>query len=115
MKVIEEKIGNATILVQALDEELEIIGKKQEGRSTHVTGVNDKLQEAYKEIKVAIRSIAQDIGQELSEIKETTCPKQVEMEFNMGISLKAGPIWLLSGSGNYGLKIKMIWSLHAEK
>ena len=90
---------------------MEIIGENRGGRATQPTGIGDDIQATYKKVKSMIKNVAEDIGDELASIQATARPKQVEMEFNVGISAQAGPVWVLSGTGEYGLKIKMTWEL----
>ena len=111
MQAIRETVGNATILIQTMDDDLRIIGETQDIRSTDLTGIEDQMKVAYTRVKSFIKEIAEDIGTELKDIRTSARPKQVEMEFNMGISAQAGPIWILSGKGEYGLKVKMVWEL----
>ncbi len=115
MKVIRETIGNTTILIQAMDDDLEIVEETQGGRATTLTGIEEEVQTTYAKVKSAIKDIAEDIGAELRNIRAPARPKQVEMEFNVGISAQAGPIWILSGKGEYTLKVKMTWELEADE
>lgn len=111
MKVIKESIGNTTVLIQTIEEDLLVVGKSQGGRATQLTGITDNVKAAYSNTKSLIKSIAEDIGNELESIQGMARPKQVEMEFNIGISAQAGPVWILSSKGDYGLKVKMTWEL----
>jgi hypothetical protein len=115
MKAIRETIGSTTMLIQTMDGDVEIVGETQGGRSTQLTGIEDQLEVAYTNVRSAIKDIAEDIGAELENIRASARPKQVEMEFNMGISAQAGPVWILSGKGEYGLKVKMTWELKADE
>ncbi len=109
MKVIRETIGTTTVLIQTMDDELEIIGEEQEGRATQPTGIEDKLKEAYAKTRSVIKDIAEDIGTELVALNAAARPKQLQMEFNVGISAEVGPVLVLSGKGEYGFKVNMIW------
>ena len=109
MKVIAETIGSTTVLIQTMDDELEIIGEERGGRATQLTGVEDKLMEAYARTRTMIKSVAEDIGTELAELNAAARPKQLQMEFNVGISAQVGPVLILSGKGEYGFKVNMTW------
>ena len=98
-----------------MEDNLVIVGESRGGRATQLTGVQDDVKEAYNKAKLMIKSIAQDIGEELESISNRARPKQVEMEFNIGISAQVGPVWILSGKGEYGLKVKMIWELTSNE
>jgi len=115
MKAIKETIGNTTILIQAIEEDLDIIGETASGRATELTGVEDQLKEAYSKTKLVINAIAEDIGAHLKKIRSSVRPDEVEMEFSIGISAQAGPIWILSGKGETGLKVTMTWELEKDE
>lgn len=114
MKAVKETIGNVTILIQMVDEDLEIVGESQSGYATRPTGIADEIKDAYAKAKLVIRNIAEDIGAELKSLHANARPKEVEMEFNMGLSAQAG-VWILSGTGDYALKVKMTWELGANE
>ena len=114
MKVIKENIGGVSVLIETIDEELLVVGEKQGVRATQQTGLSDDVKAAYTKAKSIIKNIAEDIGKELESIQEMARPKQVEMEFNIGISAQAGPVWILTSKGDYGLKVKMTWDLSVD-
>lgn len=117
MKVIKENINNTTIFIEALDESIEMIGETAQGRATQPTGVAKEAKEAkdfYNKVKSIIRHIAEDIGVELENINTPGCPKQMEIEFNLGLSTRIGPVWL-SGSGDSALKVKMVWEIEKHE
>lgn len=109
MRAVSTTIGDTEVLIEALEDELEILGAVRGGRATQTTGVvEDELRHAYEKAKSTIKEMAQDIGQELRQLTTTARPKQVELEFNMGFSASAG-VWVVSGKGDCGLKVKMTW------
>lgn len=114
MKVIKETIGNVNILIQTMDNDLEVINETQEGPAIIDTSIEDKLQEIYTKAKLVIRNMAEGIGSELVKIAPLPRPKQVELEFTMGISAQAG-IWILSSGGEHTLAVKMIWELAGDE
>lgn len=109
MRVIVEKIGNTTVLLETFEEDLELLNVSDEGRSTQLTGIEDRISTAYADVKTLIKTIAEDIGTEIKNASSDVRPQQIEMSFNIGISAQAGPVWILSGRGEYALKVKMIW------
>lgn len=111
MKAIKETIGNTTIIIQTLEDDLEIIGGDHIGRDTQLTSTEDQLKDAYGKVKAMINVIAEDMGTQLRDIQSRVGPKEVEVEFNIGISAQAGPIWILGGKGEAGLKVTMTWEL----
>lgn len=111
MKVIEETIGSTPVLIQTMDDELEIVGGEQGGRATQLTGIEDKIKDAYVQTKSVIKEFAQDVGAELAEIRTTARPKEVQMEFNIGISAQYGAILVFGGKGETGMKVTMTWEV----
>ena len=114
MKVLREKINNTTIFIEALDENIEMIGDSDQGRATQLTGIEDEVKEFYGKVKSIIRYIAEDIGAELENVNTPGHPKQMEMEFNLGLSAQLGPVWL-GGSGQSALKVKMVWEITGDE
>jgi hypothetical protein len=110
MKAVLAAIGGAEVLIEVLDDEVEVLGAVRPGRATQTTGVTEDLRQAYAKAKLAISEMAKDMGQELRQLAAATRPKQVELEFNMGFSATAG-VWVVSGKGDCGLKVKMTWQL----
>ena len=116
MKAIKDKVGNVTVLIQTLDDELEVVGSESEPKIIE-TSISEKVQSIYSEIKSTITNIADDIGAELNNLGKKTKPSQVEMEFNVGVSSegKAGidkiVVLGVSAKGEYAFKVKMIWDL----
>lgn len=109
MKAVQETIGNSTVLIQTLDDELEVLNADQGGPDLVDTGIEEKLQEAYAKAKSVIKNIAEDIGGGLNTLNAETRPKQLEIEFNMGLSSEA-KAWVLGAKSNCGLKVKMVWA-----
>ncbi len=112
MKVISGK--KDTIFLESIDEKIEIVGEIEKGRATKLTGVDDKLKETYRKIKTTIKTIAEDIGADLKNINEDNRPKEVEMEFNIGVSSQIGPILVVIGKGDCSFKVKMKWELSKD-
>ena len=116
MKAIKDKVGNVTVLIQTLDDELEVVGSESEPKIIE-TSISEKVQSIYSEIKSTITNIADDIGAELNKLGKKTKPSQVEMEFNVGVSSE-GKVGIdkivvlgVSAKGEYAFKVKMIWDL----
>ena len=114
MKVVKDTIGNTTVFIQALDDDLQVLGEAQVGRVTRPTGIEDELVDIYAKLKSVIRSIAEDIGTEVKSINADSRPKEVEMEFNMSLSAQVGA-WVVSGKGDSALKIRMMWDIGTEE
>jgi len=114
-KLIEENVGNTFILIQTIDDDLEIIGEEKGGRATQLTGIEDRILNAYGQTRTAIKEFAQDIGAELAKIPPSARPKQIEIEFNIGVSANYGPIFVFGGSGEAGLKVTMTWELGKDE
>lgn len=111
MKTIRETIGNASILIQMIEDyELEVVNETQEGPNIIDTGVEEEVKEAYSKAKAIIKGFAEDIGTELETVRTNARPKQMEIEFNMGLSAQAG-VWILGVKNDYVLKVKMTWEL----
>ena len=108
MKVIQETIGETTVFIQSFDEELEVIDTMGGGRATQVTGIKEGVRDAYKKLKSAITDIAKDISTDMRRIGAADRPKSLEIEFNVGISAQAGPVFLVGG-GESSFKVTMNW------
>lgn len=108
MKVIQETVGDTTVLIQSLDEELEVIDISDGGRATQVTGVKEEVRDIYKKLKSAITDIAKDISTDMRRIGVEDRPKTLGIEFNVGISAQAGPVFLVGG-GESSFKVTMSW------
>lgn len=106
MRVIKETIGDTTVFIQSIDDELEVVG--EEGRATRVTGIDESVKKAYKKLKSTITGIAKDISTDMRRIGAEDRPRNLEIEFNVGVSAEAGPVFLVGG-GNAGFKVKMVW------
>ncbi len=110
MKVVKDKIGNADILIQTLETELDIVNAEPDGPQLVDTGLEEDIKDAYGAAKTVIKEIAADIGADLNTLPAEARPKDVEMEFHLGFSAGAN-IWVLSGQGEYAFKVKMTWQL----
>jgi hypothetical protein len=114
MKAVKETIGNTSVLIQTMDEELEVIGAPQEGPDIVDTGIEEEIKEAYAKAKAVIKGIAEDIGTELNTLQAEARPKQMEIEFNLGLSAQAR-VWIVGAKTEYALKVKMTWEPGASK
>lgn len=106
MRVIQETIGDTTVFIQSIEDEVEIIGG--EGRATQETRIGEEVKKAYKKLKSTITGIAKDVSTDMRRIGAEDRPKNLEIEFNVGVSAEVGPVFL-AGGGNTGIKIKMTW------
>lgn len=82
MKVLQNTIGGTHIYIQAIDDDLDIIGKAQTGHATQPTGIEERLTDAYTRLKSVLRGIAEDISSEIIGINIANRPKELQMEFN---------------------------------
>jgi hypothetical protein len=82
MKAISAKVDNTTILIEAVTESVEILGKPVAGRQTKTTGIDDRALDAYKDAKDTIAAIAKDIGTQFDALADKSRPKRVELEFS---------------------------------
>ena len=113
MRVIQEEIGDTKVLIQAIEDELEIVGgERQATRATQTTGIDDSVKKTYQTLKSTITGIAKDISTDMRRIGAEDRPESLEIEFNVGVSAEAGPIFLVGG-GNTGFKVKMMWDFEA--
>jgi len=113
MKAVKETIGNTSVLIQTMDEKLEIIGATPKGPDIVDTGIAEDVKEAYAKAKMVIRGIAEDLGAELGNIRTDVRPKQMEIEFTMGLSAEA-KAWILGVKNDYALKVTMTWESGKE-
>jgi hypothetical protein len=115
MRVIKERIGGAEVFIQALDEDLIVLGDSPEsGRQTVETSFTVDFRETYQKIRSAVRDVAADFGTELKSIAGNACPSQVEMELSLGLSTEGKIVWLVSGKGEFGLKVNITWDLSSN-
>ena len=106
MKAIRETIGNTEVLIQSMnDDELEIVNES----GVIETGVGDELNGVYIKAKNVIKSIAEDMGQELESIRKKAHISQMEMEFSLGFSAETKTLLLFGAKTDSGLKIKLVW------
>jgi hypothetical protein len=112
MKTIKDTVGGAAILIQALDDDLEVVNDTS-GPALFETGIEDRLKDAYARAKSVIREIAEDMGAELGDWRSPNRPKQVEVAFNLGFSAEAG-VWIVTGKGECALNVKMTWEMQMD-
>lgn len=115
MKVIQEKIGNAEVYIQTLDERIDIVGNSGTERATQATSLEDDIRAAYTKIRLVVRDIAADFGAELKTIGGQVNPKEVPMEFSLGLSAEGKIVWLVSGKGEFGFKVNITWDLSTNE
>jgi hypothetical protein len=109
MKVIRERIGDADVLIQALDDGgLEGLNFEDEGPALVNTGIEDDIQDAYEKAKTVIKNVATDFGSELDDIRKKTHVKQMELEFSLGFSAQA-KAWVVGVKADSALKVKLTW------
>ena len=111
MKVLQEKIGNADVYIQTLDDDLVVVGTTESVRATTPTSLEADVRAAYQKVKSVVRDIAGDFGAELKNIGGAVTPSQVEMEFSLGLSAEGKIVWLVTGKGEFGLKVNITWNL----
>ncbi len=108
MQVIREKIGETHVLIETMDAEMEVIGAPPTRRNTKEVSISSEVEDAYRKAKSVIRSIAEDIGDDMGRVAEAARPSSVELEFSMGFSSKVNS-WVLTGQGEFVLKVKLKW------
>lgn len=108
MQIIEETIGGAQVYIETMETGTEVIGEPQKGRRTGTTSIQGQIENVYARAKSVIRSIAADVGQDLTAIAGTARPASVEVEFNMGFSAQVDS-WVLMGKGDVVLKVRIKW------
>ncbi len=110
MKTVQETIGNTSILIQMFDDDVDVIGAGEKGPDIVETGIEETLKDSYTKAKAVIRGIAEDMTTELGNIRTNAHPKQIEIEFTIGLSAQLG-IWVLGAKNDYALKVKMSWDI----
>ena len=108
MKAVKETIGNTSVLIQTMEETPEIVGEAGEGPDIVDTGIGEELKEVYAKAKAVIKGIAEDIGTGFNTLQAEARPKQMEIEFTMGLSAEA-KTWIIGAKTDYALKVKMTW------
>jgi hypothetical protein len=108
MKVVKEMIGNTSVLIQTMAEIPEIVEGADEGPDIVDTMIGEELKEAYAKAKAVIKGIAEDIGTGLNTLQAEARPKQMEIEFTLGLSAEA-KAWIIGAKTDYALKVKMTW------
>jgi hypothetical protein len=113
MKVIQETIGNTTVIIQMLEEDVEFINGSV-GRETEPTGIGDSIEGVYDKMKKLIKEVAVDFGNELRTLKSLQKPKTIEIGFQIGMSASVGPVVILGAGISNGLSVKMTWDLKKD-
>jgi len=108
MKAVSAKLDNTTILIEAVGEGVEVLGKPVVGRQTKTTGIDNRALDAYNDAKLAITAIAKDIGTQFDALADKARPTRVELEFSMGFSASTG-VWVITAKGESALKVKLTW------
>lgn len=111
MKFIKEDVAGTAIYIQVSDEPIEVEEYNVSERSTKTTSVKSRVENMYTDTKEVIHNLAEDMGNNLANIKSESKPSKVEMELNIGFSAEAGVVWLLNAEGQAGLKVKFTWDL----
>lgn len=114
MKVIKEKIGDADILIAVSDTAIEVLNENIDanGRNTLPTSIESSdVSDAYMKLKDTIRNIAKDFGENITNFESVHKPKEIGLEFNMVLSATAGPMWIISATGEVGIKVSIKWEL----
>ena len=62
MRAIRTNIGNAEVLIETMQENIEILNKTETGRATRTTSISEDMVKAYEGAKTVIKEIATDIG-----------------------------------------------------
>lgn len=111
MEVIKDRIGNTDVYIQTFDDPLVVVGESGAGRATQPTSIEDDLREGYLRVKSLIKELAEDFGTELLSVANDACPNSLEMELSLGLSAEGKVVWLVSGKGEFGMKVKLTWNL----
>jgi hypothetical protein len=114
MQVVKSKIGNAEVLIQSVDEDIDILGEtvsadvdrsvsqsKAVGASRHVS-----IADAFDQAKGVIFSVAEQCGQEYNSLPVK--PSEFSLEFSLKFAGK-GNAWVFSFEGESVLKVSMAW------
>ena len=106
MKLIESKIGEYSLLIEA--EEGNIIGINSSDRNTSKTGnfKNKIYNNIIDEAKGVIMHIASEFGNELINLNPK--PNDVEVEFDISLSAET-TAWILTANGKSNLRVKIKW------
>jgi hypothetical protein len=108
MKFISDKIGDTTVYIQTT--ETSFVDGAELAPKLRETGVSNTLRAAaYNEIKTIIRTMAEDIGKDLGKLKKPFAPSQTQVEFHIGVSTEGGIPTIISGGGEYIVKVTMNW------
>jgi hypothetical protein len=109
MQTVRASIGDAEVLIEAIDSDVEILGAPAGTRATQATGMADDLRRSYAQAKSVIREIADDIGNELHQLAASSRPSGLQIEFDLGFSAQVGA-WVITGKGDCSLKVAMTWN-----
>ena len=108
MKVIQERIGDSDVLIQAMDNELEVINAENDGPALVPTGIKEDIQDAYAKARDVIKNVAKDFSNDLNDFREESGVKQMEVEFSLGFSAQKN-IWVVGAKVDSALKVKLTW------
>lgn len=111
MKLFQETIGDSTVMIQTMNCDVEVLNEIQNGPKIVDTGIEDEIKKSYQNLKTVIKDIAEDVGSELRRMQKNTCPKEIDIEFSLGLS--TGGVWVIA-KGDCVLKVKMTWELKAN-
>ena len=115
MEVIKDRIGNTEVYIQTFDDQVVVVGEAGAaagaGRATQPTSIEDDVRQGYLRVKSLIKELAEDFGTELLTVANDACPNSLEMELSLGLSAEGKVVWLVSGKGEFGMKVKLTWNL----
>jgi Trypsin-co-occurring domain 1 len=115
MQVVKDAVGETTVFIQTVDDDLEIINSTSDEPDIIDTSIEDRVQSAYVKARSLIKRIAEDIGEDLgaAHAMGSAQLKQVEVSFSLGFAAKADA-WILGTSGQYTLNVKIVWEPKAN-
>lgn len=113
MQAVRTSIGDTEVLIEAIDENVEVLGAPAGGRATRTTGITDDLRQAYAKAKTVIAEIADDISKEMQDVSAASRPAELALEFDLGFSVQAGA-WVITGKGECALKVTMTWKFTSD-
>lgn len=108
MQTVSTSIGGTEVLIEALGDDVEILGAPRPARATQTTGITDDMRQAYAKAKAVIAEIANDVGEDMHRVAAACRPAQLVLEFDLAFSAKAGT-WIITGKGECALKVTMTW------
>lgn len=116
MQAVQEKIGDVDVLIQTLDDRVSVVNQSHSGPAISDTSIQDRAKDAYVRAKSIIRAFAEDIGNDLGNlrIEEGANLSSMEVEFSMGFSTQLG-VWVLGAQGQGALSVRMTWEMPKDE